>query len=321
MKTVLITGVAGFIGSNLASALLGRGHRVVGIDNFDDAYDPAFKEQNLAPLKKEKHFAFEKLDVRDADALEALVAREKPECVFHLAAKVDTRKAVEAPAVYIEVNIEGTLNVLEASRKAGVRRVVIASSSSVYGNDTNVPWREDAPAHRPLSPYGATKRASELLAHTYHHNFGMEIACLRYFNAYGENNRPGMVPYRWTEALLKGEEIELSGAGTRKRDYTYIGDIVRGTIAAMTAPLTFEVINLGNNRPLSLVELLAALERATGKRAVTRSRSSHPASVETTCADISKAKRLLDWEPEVSLDEGLARLVAWFRANRLENPK
>lgn len=318
MKTVLVTGVAGFIGSNLTKALLEKGYRVVGIDNFDDTYDIRFKEANIAPFLNDENFILYRTDIRDEGALKVIFETEKPAYVVHLAAKADTRKAVDTPRVYTSVNIDGTLNILEMCREYPVENLVIASSSSVYGNSSHVPFTEDQPADRPISPYGATKRSVEHLAHTYHHNFGMNITCLRYFNAVGENNRPGMVPYIWAEKLLKGEEIEISGNGSRRRDYTYIGDIVCGTILAMGKPLGFEVINLGNNTPASLSELLAIFEKVIGIKAKVKSRPSHSASVEVTCADVCKAKKLLGWEPTTSLEDGITRLVAWFRANRLK---
>ena len=321
MKTVLVTGAAGFIGSNLVRALLEKEYRVVGVDNFDDTYNPQFKEEHIALFLDNPNFVLHRVDIRDLSALKAVFEAERPSCVVHLAAKADTRDAVQNPRLYLSVNIDGTLNILELCKEHAVSNLVIASSSSVYGNSPNVPWREDENADRPLSPYGATKRAVEHLAHTYHHNFGMNIICLRYFNVYGENNRPSMVPYVWTEKLLKDEEIEISGDGSRKRDYTYIGDIVGGTILAMEKPLGFEVINLGNHTPASLNELLAVFEKVMGTKAKVKSRPSHGASVEVTYADVSKAKELLGWEPRTSLEEGITRLVAWFRANRLEEPK
>ncbi len=315
--TVLVTGAAGFIGSNVVPALLERGYRVIALDNFDDTYDRAFKEQHLAPFKDNAQCEFLQLDVRDKDALREVFAKECPVYVIHLAAKADTRAAVDDPYPYVENNIYGLLNLLEAAKEFPVKNFVFVSSSSVYGNDIDMPLSENAPAVRPLSPYGATKRAGELFAYTYHHNFGMNITCLRYFNAYGENNRPSMVPYKWGLALLRGEEIEMSGKGTRSRDYTYVGDIVRGTVMAMEHPLGFEILNLGNSNPLSLRELLSVLEEATGVTAIVRERPSHPASVERTFADVSKAKEVLGWEPEVSTKVGMARLIAWLRTNRL----
>ncbi|MBI4065765.1 GDP-mannose 4,6-dehydratase [Candidatus Kaiserbacteria bacterium] len=321
MKTVLVTGTAGFIGSNLTKALLEKSYRVVGVDNLDDAYDIRFKESNIAPFLNNTNFVLYRTDILDEDALKDVFEKEKPEYVVHLAAKADTRKAVNTPRIYVSVNIDGTLNILELCREFHVENLIVASSSSVYGNSSDVPFTEEQPADRPISPYGATKLAVEHLAHTYHHNFNMNITCLRYFNAVGENNRPGMVPYVWAEKLLRGEEIEISGDGSRRRDYTYIGDVVRATILAMEKPLGFEVINIGNSTPVSLNELLTIFEKVIGIKAKVKSRPSHGASVEVTYADVSKAKKLLDWEPTVSLEEGVTRLVAWFRANRLKEPK
>src|SRR3989344_1138008 len=284
MDTTLVTGAAGFIGSNLVGALLKEGYRVVGVDNFDDVYEPRFKEENIAPFLQHTQFELARINICDREALEALFRRTKPSLVAHLAARGDTRAAVKDPLPYIENNIKGTLNMLEAAKNAGVSNFVLVSSSSVYGNSTKLPWSEDASADRPLSPYGVTKRATELFAHAYHHNFGMNITCLRYFNAYGEHNRPTMVPYLWTQALLRGEEIEFSGSGERKRDYTYVGDTVKATVAALKKPLGFEIINVGNNHPLSLRELLAVFEKVIGVKAKIKERASHKASVEETYA-------------------------------------
>ena len=317
METILVTGAAGFVGSNLTQRLLEEGYRVVGVDNFDSSYDPRFKEAHVAPFASDPNFKLVRLDICNSEELEKVFAEEKPTLVAHLAAKVDTRAAVEDPHTYVDTNIHGTLNVLEASRKADVKNVVFVSSSSVYGNDTALPWTENAAADHPLSPYGATKRAGELFAYAYHHNFGLPITCLRYFNVYGENNRPTMVPYVWAEALLRGKEVELAAGGTRKRDYTYVGDTVEATVAALKKPLGFEIINIGNNHPVSLKELLQIFEKVTGTKAQVKERAGHHASVEETYADITKAKNFLGWEPKVSIEEGVERLVAWFKANRL----
>ena len=321
MKTVLVTGCAGFIGSNLTKALLEKGYRIIGVDNFDDTYDTRFKEANIAPFLTNANFVLHRVDIRDVPALTAVFEADKPSYVVHLAAKADTRKAVDTPRIYTSVNIDGTLNILELCREYPVENLVVASSSSVYGNSSHVPFTEDQSADQPISPYGATKRAVELFAHTYHHNFGMNITCLRYFNAVGENNRPNMVPYIWTEKFLHDDEIEISGDGSRRRDYTYIGDIVRGTILAMEKPLGFEVINLGNNTPASLNELLAIFEKVVDTKVKVKNRPSHSASVEVTYANVDKAKKLLDWAPTTSLEEGITKLVAWFRLNRLEEFK
>ena len=319
MDTILVTGGAGFIGSNLIAALLKAGNRVVCVDNFDDTYyKTSFKEEHIAPFMGDKNFVLYRTDICNLEELKAVFEKEKPTRVTHLAAKADTRKAVEDPRPYISVNINGTLNILELSREYKVKNVVIASSGSVYGNNPNTPWKEDGDTNAPLSAYGASKKAAELLAHTYHHNFGMHIVCLRYFNVYGENNRPTMVPYKWAKAILAGEAIEMSGDGTRERDLTYVGDIVRGTILALNSDIGYEVINLGNSHPVSLKELLAVFEKVTGVTPEVKTRPSHPASVNEAYADVAKAKQLLNWEPEVGVEEGITRLVAWFRANRMK---
>lgn len=319
MKTVIVTGAAGFIGSNLTNFLLEKGYRVVGIDNFDDTYEKKFKKAHIEPFAKNKNFVMHGVDIRDQKKLKKIFEKEKPSYVVHLAAKVDTRHAVDTPHEYASVNIDGTLNILELCREYKIENLVAASSSSVYGNSTRMPWKEDEALGKPLSPYGATKHAMELFAYAYHHNFDMNVTCLRYFNVYGENNRPIMVPYVWAKKILGDEEIEISGDGSRKRDYTYVGDIVRATVLAMEKPLGFEVINVGNNTPASLSELLAVFEKVIGKKAKVKSRPSTKASVEVTYADISKAKEILNWQPEVSLEEGIKRLVLWFKKERLAN--
>lgn len=317
MKTVIVTGAAGFIGSNLTKSLLEKGYRVIGIDNFDDTYEKQFKKAHVEPFSKNENFVMNRVDIRDEKKLRKIFEKEKPAYVVHLAAKVDTRHAVETPHEYTSVNIDGTLNILELCREYSVENLVAASSSSVYGNSLQTPWKEDQTLGKPLSPYGATKHAMELFAHSYHHNFDLNITCLRYFNVYGENNRPIMVPYIWAEKILGDKEIEISGDGSRKRDYTYVGDVVKATILAMEKPVGFEVINVGNHTPASLNELLAVFEKVIGKKAKVKSRPSSKASVEVTYADVSKAKEILNWQPEVSLEKGIERLVAWFRAERL----
>ncbi len=320
MKTVILTGGAGFIGSVVARKLLAKNYRVICIDNFtDDLYDPKLKENNISAFVDDKNFVLYRTDICNLEELKNIFEKEKPEFVVHLAAKANTRKAVGEPRSYIDVNIVGTLNILELSKDYKIENIIIASSSSVYGNSVQMPLTETEPADRALSPYGMTKRADEILAYTYHHNFGMNITCLRYFNAYGENNRPDLVPYIWGNLILDGEEIEISGDGSRSRDYTYIGDIANGTIRAMEKPLGFEVINLGNNRPVSLNELVQVFEKVTNQKAKVKSRPSNKASVESTCADISKAKKLLGWEPTTPIEEGIEKLIVWLRDYRAKN--
>ena len=318
METVLVTGGAGFIGSNLILELLKQKYRVVCVDNFDDTYKLKFKEEHISPFLKNKNFVLYRVDICDMESLRSVFEKEKPVYIVHLAAKADTRDAVKNPYIYISVNIFGTLNILELSKEFGLKRVVMASSGSVYGNNRNLPWKEEENTDLPLSAYGATKKTTEMLAYTYHHNFGMNIICLRYFNVYGENNRPSMVPYKWAEAFLCGKEIELSGEGTRKRDFTYVGDVVNATILAITSSLQYEILNIANSQPVSLKELLLVFEKITGLKANVCSRPSHKASVNEMYADSTKAQKLLNWKPEVSIEEGISKLVTWFRENRLK---
>lgn len=319
METILVTGAAGFIGSKTVEALLHKGYRVVCIDNFnDDLYNPDFKEEHIKPFVNQEHFIMYRGDICDVALLKEIFQKEKPSYVIHLAAKANTRKAVGEPQSYIDVNISGTLNILELCKEYEVKNLVVASSSSVYGNSEDVPWKEDCQADQPLSPYGMTKRADEVLCYTYHHNFGLNVTCLRFFNAYGENNRPDLVPYLWGMALLQNKEIEISGDGSRSRDYTYIGDIVDGVVRSMEKPLGFEIINLGNSAPVSLRELLSVFEKVIGVTANVKSRPSNKSSVEATYADISKAKEKLEWQPTTPIEDGIRKLVDWLRDNRLE---
>jgi len=318
MKSVLVTGGAGFIGSQTILRLLEDSEvKIICVDNFDDTYEREYKEENIEPFLNNSNFVLYEVDIVDREKLGEVFEKEKPTHVIHLAAKADTRNAVLNPHIYVDVNIVGTLNVFECSKEYKVENVVAASSSSVYGNNKNVPWSEDQKDILPISPYGTTKLSSEYLAYTYHRNFDMNITMLRYFNAYGENNRPGMVPYIWAEAMLTDHKIKISGDGERRRDYTYVGDIALGTILALWKPLGFEIINIGYGLPLSLNELVTLFEDATGNKAIVESRPSHPASVEETYANTSKAFDLLGWKPATSHEEGIKKLLNWFSNNRL----
>lgn len=321
MKRVLITGAAGFIGSNVAETLLKK-HRsvhVIGLDNFDDNYPIAFKKQNVLALKKYPNFTFYTADIRDEKAMQRIFKKEKPDAVLHLAAKADSRHAVEAPTDYVTTNVVGTLNLLECSKNAAVQRFVFASSSSVYGNNNRAPYLEKASTDYPISPYGASKKAGEVLAHTYQHNFGLPVTCIRIFNAYGARMRPKLVLYTWVEKILKGEELEISGKGVRARDYTYIGDLVDALIRALKdTTIAFDIINVGSSKPVPLKELLRVIEKATGKKASVRERPSTRPSVEKTHASNKKAKELLGWEPTTSIEKGVSDFVAWFKSERLK---
>lgn len=323
MKRVLVTGAGGFIGSMVAERLCADmpDVQVCGIDNFDDTYDRWIKEENVAACAQFTNYTFVESSIADFSQLERVFADFKPTHVLHLAAKADTRHAVKNPYVYIETNIVGTTHIFDLSVQHGVTQCVCASSSSVYGNSEVTPWSEGDYKLQPISPYGVTKLSTEHLAHTYYHNYQLPVTMLRYFNVYGERNRPGMVPYIWTEKILKGEAIEISGDGSRRRDYTYIGDVVDATILALQTNLGCDVLNIGYGQPLSLLELKDHLEVATGKTIQYTFRESHSASVEQTYANTTKAKALLGWEPKVSHTEGFKRLVAWFTDTRIEKLK
>lgn len=316
-KTVLITGGAGFIGSNLVEELLNQKYRVICVDNFDDTYNPKYKKQHISPFVKNKNFKLYKTDIRDLTKMRSVFKKEKPKYVAHLAAKADTRDAVNNPFAYTSVNIEGSLNVLELCREFSIKQTVIASSGSVYGNNPNIPWIEDEKTDFPLSAYGATKKFVEMLSYTYHHNFGMNIVCLRYFNVYGENNRPNMVPYKWAEAILKGQQLEISGTGDRRRDFTYVKDVAEATALAIKTPLKYKILNVANSSPVSLKELLDVFEKVTGIKPNAKSRPSNNASVNEMYANSEEAQKVLGWKPKVSIEEGIEKLVIWFKKNRL----
>lgn len=322
MKTVLVTGGAGFIGSHVSERLISDGYKVISVDNFDDMYyDPKLKRINIDILSKYENFISIEGDIRDLKIIDEIFEQYNPDYIVHLAAKVDTRMALEHPRDYMSVNIDGTLNIFELAMKYGVKNIAHASSSSVYGNVNQTPFNEEQKVSRPLSAYGTSKVAGELLAYNYHHNYGMNVTCLRYFNSYGERMRPPLVMIKWMNTILDGETIEISEEGVRARDYTYIEDIVDGTVKAMEKPLGYEIINLGNNNPVSLKDLLSTIESILGMKAIIKKRPSHKASVEQTCADISKAKELLDWEPKTSLEDGLNKLATWVRGQRTRNTK
>ncbi len=321
MQTILVTGGAGFVGSNLIESLLAKRSvgRVVCVDNLDPFYDPAFKRSNIKPFLSNKKFKFYKTDIRDNEALKKIFAKEKPTHIVHLAARADTRRSVREPAEYQTVNIGGTLNLLELAKDYGVKKFVFMSSSSVYGNSAKTPFSEKSATDFPLAPYGASKKAGEVLAYTYFYNFGLPIVCIRLFNAYGERQRPDLVIYKWVENILKDKPIELSGDGKRRRDFTYVGDVVRAIELSLEKGDGYTILNIGNSKPVSLITLLKQVEKALGKKAQVIKRPSHHASVVSTYADIRSAKKVLGWQPEVSLEEGIARFAKWLRNNRFKN--
>ncbi len=311
----LVTGVAGFIGSRVAEMLLEAGHTVVGVDNLNDAYDRRLKEYRLARLSRRAGFVFRALDITDRDAVFALGEEHAFDAVINLAARAGVRYSVENPWVYLETNTTGALNLLEMSRRRGVPKFVQASTSSLYGEGNPVPYREDANTDRVLSPYAASKKAAEALCYTYHRLYGLDVTVFRYFTVYGPAGRPDMAPFRFIQWISEGRPLRLFGDGSQSRDFTYVDDIARGTVLGLK-PLGYEVINLGNDRPYTVRELIALIEQAVGRKARVVHEPRHPADVETTWASIEKARRLLGWEPTVSLPEGIRRTVAWYQAER-----
>ena len=313
---VLVTGAAGFIGSRLSRALCERGDCVVGLDNFDPYYDVSLKTLHLQDLSQ-CDFRLENIDLRDADALRALCERERFEAVAHVAAMAAVRYSVKNPLIYGQVNVQGTANLLDAARQTSNPRCVLASTGSVYGRDTPVPFLESAPAVAPLAPYPASKRAMELFAHSFAHLYAQRITILRFFNVYGPHGRPDMMPWQWARSIRAGEPITLFNAGHMKRDWTFIDDIVRGFIAAIDANLSWEIINLGGGNPTENLEFVRILERLVGREAIIENVPCPPSEPLETWASIEKARELLGWSPRVHVEDGLAQFIEWMRAEEL----
>jgi UDP-glucuronate 4-epimerase len=310
---ILITGGAGFIGSHTTEKLLERGDEVVCLDNFNDYYDPARKRRNVAPFAAHPAYRLYEGDIRDAGLLEHLFRQESPDKVIHIAAMAGVRYSIQRPELYEEVNVRGTISLLEVARRHGIRNFVFSSSSSVYGAQEKIPFSEDDPVNEPISPYAATKRAAELLCYTYHHLYDIPCTCLRFFTVYGPRGRPDMAPYLFTRWIFEDQELIMYGDGSTRRDYTYIDDIVAGVVAALDADFAFEVINLGNSQTVALSDFIAVVEAAVGKRARIRRQPMQPGDVPLTYADVSKARRLLGYQPTTSVEEGISRFVAWYK--------
>ncbi|HKA36037.1 MAG TPA: GDP-mannose 4,6-dehydratase [Thermoanaerobaculia bacterium] len=313
---LLITGGAGFIGSHLADRRLARGDRVVVLDDFNDFYDPAAKRRNTAPHAGNPDYRLVEGDIRDGELLARLFAEERFDAVLHLAARAGVRPSLSQPILYEEVNVVGTLRLLEAAVASGRPRFLFASSSSVYGVNSKLPFSEEDPIDRPISPYAATKRGAELHVFAFHHVHGLDAVCLRFFTVYGPRQRPEMAIARFIRCLEEGQPVPLFGDGGSRRDYTYIDDIADGVEAALTLPSSFEILNLGGAHPVTLSDLVAAIEKATGKKAILDRRPDQPGDVPVTCADVRKSERLLGFKARVSLEEGLRRSVEWYRKER-----
>ena len=317
MRNVLVTGGAGFIGSHLVERLLGEGGwRVEVVDDFNDFYDPALKRRNVAPHLSRPDFRLHEADIRDRAALDRLFRGTPFDCVVHLAARAGVRPSLAEPLLYAETNITGTLNLLELAREHRVRQFVFGSSSSVYGENEKVPFSEDDPVNRPISPYAATKAAGELLCHTYSHLWGLRCVALRFFTVYGARQRPDLAIHKFARLISAGRPVPVFGDGTTRRDYTYIDDIIAGVRAAMDYEATgFEVINLGESRTVSLSELIGLLERELGREARIDRQPLQPGDVPQTFADTRKARALLGYDPRTPIEEGIRRFVEWFKGN------
>jgi UDP-glucuronate 4-epimerase len=315
-ESVLVTGAAGFIGSTLCERLLAEGRRVVGFDNFDPFYAESHKRENLAASRRSDRFAFARGDLRDAAAVREVFSAHRIEAVVHLAALAGVRPSLERPAEYADVNVRGTGVLLEAAVRAGGPRVVFASSSSVYGERSDGPFRESDPVERPVSPYAATKRAGELLAHTFHHAFGLPVTCARIFTAYGPRQRPDLAIRKFAEHMLAEKAVSVFGDGSSRRDYTYIGDLVEGLVRAIDRDLGYALLNFAGGRTVTVLEMIQALERELGVAAQIEWHPEQTGDVRQTWGDISAARAALGYKPKTGFEEGLRRTAAWLREPR-----
>jgi nucleoside-diphosphate-sugar epimerase len=316
MKTYLITGVAGFIAARVAEMLLDAGHAVTGIDNLNDAYDVRMKEYRLRQLQERENFEFIRLDISDWDALlQSPVSDLQFSAVINLAARAGVRASIEDPWVYVDTNMTGTLNLLEFSRRAGIPKFILASTSSIYGLNAPLPTPETADSSRPLQAYAASKKGAEAMTHAYHHLYGIDATIVRFFTVYGPAGRPDMSVFRFIRWIVEGETLHLNGDGTQTRGFTYIDDIARGVIQALR-PVGYEIVNLGGHESISMNGLIALIEQQTGRRAKVTHHPFHTADMKANLADVTKAGELLGWEPRVGLEEGIARTIDWYMQNR-----
>jgi UDP-glucuronate 4-epimerase len=313
-KKILVTGGAGFIGSTLTERLLARGDRIVCLDDFDDFYNPAIKRRNLTAALASPSFRLVEGNICDLPLLQTLFAEEAFDVVVHIAARAGVRPSILQPLLYQKVNVEGSTNLFEMARHHDVANFVFTSSSSVYGENEKVPFAETDPVEYPISPYAATKRAGELIAHTYHHLFDLDITCLRPFTVYGPRQRPEMAIHLFTRAILEGQPIRMFGDGSSSRDYTYIDDLVDGFVAAVDRPLGYQIINLGEHEVTTLRELIDLIAAATGKEPIIDQQPMQPGDVPRTYADVTRAQEFLGYQPKVSMREGIRRFVEWYRA-------
>ena len=314
MSHYLVTGAAGFIGARTSTMLIEQGHTVVGIDNLNDAYDPSMKEYRLKKLQALKGFSFHKHDISEKSAID-LFRNEKLDGVINLAARAGVRYSVENPWVFLESNVMGTLNMLEVCRQFGCKKFIIASTSSIYGENPEYPTPETASSSEPMQPYAASKKGAEALAHSYHHLFDIDVTVVRYFTVYGPAGRPDLAIFRFVKWIIDGEPIRINGDGKQSRGFTYVDDIARGTIAALK-PLGYQVINLGGHEVISINGLVELIEELTGKKANVQYGPPNLADMFMNQANVTKAREMLGWNPQVNLREGIGNLIEWYKAER-----
>jgi len=315
-QTILVTGAAGFIGSRTSELLLLNNFNVIGVDNLNDYYNVKIKEERLKVLSKYKNFTFHKKDIEDINSIKELFHENNFHSVINLAARAGVRYSLENPFIYCNTNYIGTLNILDLMYKTGVKKYVMASTSSIYAG-SSLPYKENSCVNNPISPYAASKKAAELIAYTYHHQFDIDVSILRYFTVYGPSGRPDMSILRFIKWIDEEKPIVIYGDGSQSRDFTYIDDIAKGTIKACLTKNDYEIINLGGGKnPISINELIIKIEKLIGKKAIRDEKPFHKADVQETWADISKAKKLLNWEPTISLDQGLSETVNWYFKNK-----
>lgn len=314
MQHLLVTGGAGFIGSHLVDRLLAAGHKVTVIDDFNDFYNPELKRQNISQHLSSPHYQLAEGDIRDSSFLDKVFSAAPYTAVIHLAARAGVRPSLEEPVLYQQVNVAGTQNIFECCRKYSIKKCVFASSSSVYGINSKIPFSEEDNIAKPISPYAATKAAGELLAHVYSHLYDIQIVCLRLFTVYGPRQRPDLAINKFTRLIDNGQPIPLFGDGTTRRDYTYIDDIMAGILGALAYQDTqYEVINLGNSATVVLKDLIQVLEKTLDKQAIIKRLPSQPGDVPQTYADVTKAAKLLGYKPQTSIEQGIVNFVAWYR--------
>jgi len=314
MSHYLVTGAAGFIGARTSTMLIEQGHTVVGIDNLNDAYDPRMKEYRLKKLQALEGFSFHKHDISEKSAID-LFKNEKLDGVINLAARAGVRYSVENPWAFLESNVTGALNMLEVCRQFGCEKFILASTSSIYGENPEYPTPETASSSEPMQPYAASKKGAEALAHSYHHLYDIDVTVVRYFTVYGPAGRPDLAIFRFVKWIMEGEPIRIYGDGTQSRGFTYVDDIARGTIAALK-PLGYEIINLGGHEVVSINGLVELIEELTGKKADVQYGPPNLADMFMNQANVTKAREMLGWNPQVNLSDGISNLIEWYKAER-----